>query len=184
MPEDFYFINMPLVSTYIETKLGTMIAVASEKGICLFNYLDCKHNVLKLNQVAKAFSKPIQQGESLYFEILREQLLQYFAGTRKTFDIPLDFVGTEFQKQVWRILLQIPYGTTINYAEQAILLGKASAVRVVANANGKNKISIIVPCHRVVGINGLLTGYAGGLWRKEKLLSFEREAVCGVGSCL
>jgi AraC family transcriptional regulator of adaptative response/methylated-DNA-[protein]-cysteine methyltransferase len=100
---------------------------------------------------------------------------QYFEGKRKNFDIPLDLVGTEFQKQVWLSLLQIPYGCTTTYAKQAELLGKPSAVRAVANANGKNKISIILPCHRVIGADGTLTGYGGGIWRKKKLLEFERE---------
>jgi len=101
-------------------------------------------------------------------------LEQYFKGERKHFDIPLDLVGTEFQKQVWLSLLKIPYGCTTNYAKQAALLGKPSAVRAVANANGKNKISIILPCHRVIGADGTLTGYGGGIWRKKKLLEFEK----------
>jgi len=84
-------------------------------------------------------------------------------------------VGTDFQKKVWKSLMQIPYGTTISYGEQAKRIGKPKAVRAVANANAKNKISIILPCHRVIGANGKLTGYGGGLWRKEKLLEFEQQ---------
>mgnify|MGYP003623819560 FL=1 len=83
--------------------------------------------------------------------------------------------GTEFQKQVWLALLQIPYGMTTTYAKQAELLGKRSAVRAVANANVKNKISIILPCHRVIGADGTLTGYGGGIWRKKKLLELEKK---------
>ena len=83
--------------------------------------------------------------------------------------------GTEFQKQVWLSLLKIPYGCTTNYAKQAELIGKPSAVRAVANANGKNKISIILPCHRIIGADGTLTGYGGGIWRKKKLLEFEQK---------
>ena len=91
--------------------------------------------------------------------------------------MPLDLAGTEFQKKVWLSLLQIPYGCTTTYGKQAGLLGKSSSVRAVANANGKNKISIILPCHRVIGADGSLTGYGGGMWRKKKLLEFERRNI-------
>ena len=164
---------MPLASTHIETDLGTMIAAASEKGICMLSFADCKHFALKLQKLSGAFKTPIGQGSSPYFEILKKQISEYFNGKRKQFDVPLDLAGTEFQKQVWNVLLQIPYGKTISYAEQAVLLGKLSAVRAVASANGKNKIGIIVPCHRVIGANAALTGYDGGLWRKRRLLELE-----------
>ena len=163
-----------LPTTHIQTPLGTMIAAASEKGICMLDFVDCKHSALKLRTLSETFKAPLEQGSSPYFAVLRLQLQQYFNGERRCFDIPLDFAGTEFQKQVWNILLQIPYGTTISYAEQAALLGKPSAVRAVASANGKNKISIVVPCHRVIGANGALTGYDGGVWRKEWLLELEK----------
>lgn len=106
---------------------------------------------------------------------MRTQLNLYFQGKLKEFDLPLDLVGTEFQQQVWNVLLQIPYGATSSYAKQAQILGNPTAVRAVANANGMNKISIIVPCHRVIGSDGSLTGYGGGLWRKKELLELEQE---------
>ena len=87
--------------------------------------------------------------------------------------MPLDWVGTDFQKQVWQVLMQIPYGATWSYAQQAQTLGEVKKVRAVANANGMNKIAIIVPCHRVIGSDGTLTGYGGGIWRKQKLLELE-----------
>ncbi len=161
--------------TYIETDLGMMIAAATDKGICMFEFADYKQLELELRQLAASFKSPLVQGENPHFETLRNQLDEYFKGERKNFDIPLDLVGTEFQKQVWLSLLKIPYGTTTNYAKQAELLGKPSAVRAVANANGKNKISIILPCHRVIGADGTLTGYGGGIWRKKKLLEFEKK---------
>lgn len=164
-----------LVTTYIETELGRMTAAASDKGICMLNFSDCKHSALKLRKLSEACKAPLEQGSGPYFEILKEQINEYFKGKRQQFDIPLDLVGTEFQKQVWNILLQIPYGKTISYAEQAVLLGKPSAVRAVASANGKNKIGIILPCHRVIGANGALTGYDGGVWRKEKLIELEKK---------
>ncbi len=160
--------------TRVETDLGLMIAGATDKGICMFEFADYKLIDLELRQLSKAFKAPLVHGENPHFDTLREQLEQYFKGERREFDMPLDLAGTEFQKQVWLGLLQIPYGCTTTYAEQAELLGKTSAVRAVANANGKNKISIILPCHRVIGADGTLTGYGGGIWRKKKLLEFER----------
>ena len=100
-------------------------------------------------------------------------MAEYFNGTRTTFSVVLDLVGTDFQKQVWAVLMQIPYGHTRSYMQQAQALGDVKKVRAVANANGMNKISIIVPCHRVIGSDGSLTGYGGGIWRKQKLLELE-----------
>lgn len=160
--------------TRIETDLGTMVACATDKGICLLEFSDRKMLETEFKQLMKALKAPIVQGENQFFKPLKIQLDSYFKGTLKEFDIPLDLVGTDFQKQVWNVLLQIPYGITSSYAEQADRLGKPSAVRAVANANGMNKISIIVPCHRVIGSDGSLTGYGGGLWRKKKLLDLEQ----------
>ncbi len=103
------------------------------------------------------------------------QLDEYFAGDRKEFNINLDLNGTDFQKQVWKILLEIPFGQTISYMDIAKKLGDPNTIRAVGNANGKNPVSIIVPCHRVIGSDGSLTGYAGGLWRKEWLLNNEKK---------
>ncbi len=161
--------------TRIETQLGTMIAGATDQGICMFEFADYKHLDLELRQLAQILKAPLVQGENPHFDTLRRQLDEYFQGSRKEFDIPLDPVGTEFQKKVWLGLREIPYGTTTTYARQAERLGMRSAVRAVANANGKNKISIILPCHRVIGADGTLTGYGGGIWRKKKLLELERE---------
>ena len=163
--------------THIETDLGLMIAAATDKGICMFEFADYKLLDLELRQLSDSFDVSLVHGDNPHFVTLREQLKQYFDGERKEFDIPLDLVGTEFQKKVWLGLLQIPYGCTTTYAKQAELLGKPSAVRAVANANGKNKISIILPCHRVIGADGTLTGYGGGIWRKKKLLEFEKENI-------
>lgn len=161
--------------THIETDLGMMIAGATDKGICMLEFADCKLLDLELRQLGSIFKAELIQSESPHFNRLRSQLDEYFKGERRDFNIPIDLAGTEFQKSVWLSLLQIPHGCTISYAKQAELLGRPSAVRAVANANGKNKISIILPCHRVIGTNGSLTGYGGGIWRKEKLLKLERE---------
>ena len=109
-----------------------------------------------------------------------EQLIQYFNGERRIFDLPLNQAGTAFQQDVWNILTQIPFGKTISYLELARKTGDTKATRAVANANGKNDIAIIVPCHRVIGSNNTLVGYAGGLWRKKWLLELEAKVAHGV----
>jgi methylated-DNA-[protein]-cysteine S-methyltransferase len=108
------------------------------------------------------------------FAAIRQQLAEYFAGERQQFDVPLKLAGTPFQRRVWQELVRIPFGRTISYAELARRVGKPTASRAVGHANGRNPISILVPCHRVIGANGKLTGYAGGLDKKEWLLAWER----------
>jgi len=107
----------------------------------------------------------------------QKQLAEYFAHQRQSFDVPLTFQGTPFQKQVWQQLLHIPFGTTLSYGELAQRMGQPNAVRAVGAANGRNAISIIVPCHRVIAASGKLTGYAGGLERKQWLLHHEQQAI-------
>lgn len=109
-----------------------------------------------------------------------EQLIQYFNGQRRQFELPLNQPGTGFQQEVWNELVQIPFGKTISYLELARRIGDTKATRAVANANGKNNIAIIVPCHRVIGSNRELIGYAGGLWRKKWLLEHEAKVAYGV----
>jgi methylated-DNA-[protein]-cysteine S-methyltransferase len=110
------------------------------------------------------------------FAAAREQLAEYFAGERQQFDVSLKLVGTAFQLRVWQELVRIPFGTTITYAQLAQRLGNPTASRAVGNANGRNPISIIVPCHRVIGADGKLTGYAGGVDKKQWLLAWEHGA--------
>lgn len=160
----------------IETPLGTMIACATQKGICLLEFSDRKMLGTEFKMITKAFKAPIIQGENIFFKTLKQQLDSYFQGKLKEFTIPLDWVGSDFQKEVWKVLLLIPYGNTSTYAVQAQRIGKLSSVRAVANANGMNKISLLVPCHRVISSNGSLTGYGGGIWRKKKLLELEANA--------
>jgi len=122
--------------------------------------------------VASTDATPGSPAETLV-QRLAAELGEYFAGSRDAFDIPLDPRGTAFQERVWRQLLDIPYGAVMSYAEQAVSLGDPKAVRASASANGKNPIAILIPCHRVTGSDGSLTGYAGGLWRKRFLLELE-----------
>jgi methylated-DNA-[protein]-cysteine S-methyltransferase len=117
---------------------------------------------------------PAWQQSHASFAAIREQLAEYFAGERQTFDVPLKLAGGPFQQRVWQELVRIPFGTTITYAQLAQRLGKPNASRAVGQANSRNPISIIVPCHRVIGSNGNLTGYAGGVDKKRWLLAWER----------
>ncbi len=158
----------------IETPLGTMIACATRDGICMLEFSDRKALPTELKQISQYFDATIVQGENPHFGVLEDELKRYFEGNLKDFSVPLAPVGTDFQKQVWAVLRGIPYGTTRSYQEQAVILGNSKSVRAVANANGLNKISIIIPCHRVIGSDGKLTGYGGGIWRKQKLLELEK----------
>ena len=119
---------------------------------------------------------PSWQESDAPFVSVRQQLAEYFTGERQQFDLPLKLAGTPFQQRVWQELIRIPFGTTITYAELAQRVGQPTAPRAVGHANGRNPISIIVPCHRVIGANGKLTGYAGGVDKKQWLLAWERGA--------
>ena len=120
------------------------------------------------------------QADHPLLQITSQQLDEYFSGSRKSFDLPLQQSGTSFQQKVWELLLQIPFGKTISYNELSKQYGDLKAIRAVASANGKNNLAIIVPCHRVIGSNQSLTGYAGGLWRKKWLLEHEAKHHSGV----
>ncbi len=161
--------------TRFETPLGQMIAVASSKGICILEFTDRRMLETQFKQTERYFRSPITPGKSEYFENLKIEIKRYFRGELKNFETPLQFVGTPFQRSVWNVLASIPYGKTISYKEEAKILGNVKAVRAVANANGHNRIAIIIPCHRVIGNNGELVGYGGGLWRKDWLLKLEKE---------
>lgn len=163
-----------IITTEIETELGTMIAGAVEEGICLLEFSDRRMLNTEYKYLINHFKSTIQEGENKHFNILRKQLQEYFAGCRKEFSIPLVIPGTAFQQAVWKELMNIPYGTTHSYQEQSVALGKPDSVRAVANANGMNRISIIIPCHRVIGSDGHLTGYGGGLKRKKWLIDHEK----------
>lgn len=160
--------------TRIETPVGTMFIGAVEEGVCLLEYTDRRMLETELKQLAALLNAVITPGENKHFSIVRTQLEEYFAGNRKEFSIPLHTPGTDFQKAVWQELQTIPYGSTRSYKQQAEALGKPEAIRAIAHANGMNRISIVIPCHRVIGSDGKLVGYGGGLWRKEKLLQFEQ----------
>ena len=160
----------------IITPIGEMIAMATDEAICLLDFFDSK--TLLIDQTIAMQHFKVTDDEEKDTPLLLElahQLNEYFAKERKEFTLPIELIGTSFQQKVWKMLQIIPYGETRTYKEQAIAVGNPKGVRAVANANAKNRISIIVPCHRVIGTNGTLTGYAGGLDRKKFLLDLERQ---------
>ncbi len=159
------------------TPLGEMLAVSDGKGICLLEFPEKLKLEKELIDIAKTLKANFVERDSEELLLLDKELLEYFQGERKMFTVPLSFVGTTFQKSVWNTLLKIPYGSTWSYAQQTKDLGDMKKIRAVANANGQNKISILVPCHRVIGSNGKLVGYSGGVWRKQKLLELEKAII-------
>ncbi len=146
------------VTTSLSTPIGELILRGDERGIAEILFASEKRK-------STGVPEPLKNGV--------EQLTAYFAGERKEFDLTLNPAGTDFQQRVWHSLLTIPYGKTLSYKEQALKLGNLKAIRAVASANGKNPLPIVIPCHRVIGSNGTLTGYAGGIWRKKWLLEHE-----------
>ena len=144
----------------IPSPLGKIIVTADEVGICL---LDFDENAPKC------------QESNVHIEQLIVELDEYFKGKRKDFSVALNPKGTPFQRGVWEVLQGIPYGKTISYSEEADILKHPKAVRAVANANGKNPIPIVIPCHRVIAKGGGIGGYSGGLWRKELMLDLEQK---------
>ncbi len=146
-------------TTYYKTPIGTAKIVGDENGIQSVSVLD--------NDLETSKEVPLCLQDCV------QQLNEYFSGDRKTFDLKLNPKGTVFQQKVWNALTQIPFAKTRSYLEQSKVLGDVKAIRAVATANGKNPIWIIIPCHRVIGSDGSLTGYAGGIWRKKWLLEHE-----------
>ena len=145
-------------TTYMQTPLGIAEIIGDENGVSSISVID-------EGTISTVIPFELQNAV--------QQLNEYFSGNRTSFDFKLNPKGTEFQQKVWKGLLQIPFGKTRTYLEQSKILGDVKAIRAVASANGKNPLWIVVPCHRVIGSDGSLTGYAGGLWRKKWLLEHE-----------
>lgn len=166
---------MMIKTTTIETPLGEMTAAATGEGICLLEFTDRRTINSELEELAWIFNAPVEQGSNRHLRALKKQLKEYFIGKRKEFSVPLITPGTDFQKSVWNIIRKIPYGTTISYLQQAKKIKNPGAVRAVAGANGSNRIAIIIPCHRVIGSDGSLIGYGGGIEKKRWLLDHEKK---------
>jgi len=158
----------------LDTELGPVIAAASEASLCLLEFADRRGLELSYNRIKRSFRLPVVPGTNGILDRLKLELHDYFAGKRREFTIQLSLKGTPFQKTVWRELQRIPHGKTISYARLARRVGRPAAVRAVAQANGRNPVSILVPCHRVVASDGSLSGYGGGVWRKRLLLKLEQ----------
>jgi methylated-DNA-[protein]-cysteine S-methyltransferase len=158
---------MSLACKTIASPVGKLKLVASDQGLVAILWENDSPRRVRLSELIAEEQHPV------LLEVER-QLGEYFAGTRKTFSIALDMRGTRFQKDVWEALLAIPFGETRSYAQLARQLGNPRATRAVGAANGRNPVSIIVPCHRVIGSSGKLTGFAGGLDTKARLLSLEK----------
>lgn len=158
---------------YYKTSYAEFILGSYEGKLCMLDYRYRKMRESIDNRLKKALTAEYVQEDSNVLVQTRKELDEYLKSERKEFDVPLLMLGSEFQQSVWRALLKIPYGKTVSYLELSKNIGNEKAVRAVANANGANAISIIVPCHRIIGSDGSLTGYAGGLSLKKKLLELE-----------
>ena len=158
---------------WIETPLGPMLAGATDSGICFLEFSDRRMLEAQAANLTKRLRLPVAPAPHPLLEALRLQLGEYFVGGRRAFELPIHEPGSAFQELVWTALRSIPHGETRSYSELARAIGDPAAVRAVARANGMNRIAILVPCHRVIGADGGLGGYGGGLWRKTRLLEIE-----------
>ena len=162
-----------LFLTTINSPVWLLTLWVVDDTLCLLEFWDTKRRSREIKEILKYFDAEILQDTHPLFEKVEKELQEYFAGKRKSFDIPLSPFGTELQKNTWKVLQSIPYGETYSYKTQAEKLGNIKAVRAVANANGKNRIGIIIPCHRVIGSDWSLTGFGGGIENKKYLLELE-----------
>jgi AraC family transcriptional regulator, regulatory protein of adaptative response / methylated-DNA-[protein]-cysteine methyltransferase len=168
-------IASPMIRTIrLTTPVGPMMAAADDERLLMLEFADRRMLEKQIRRVQRRFGSAIAPGSNDILKQLQDELDAYFGGELRRFQVPLGLSGTPFQEAVWDALLQIPYGTTAHYGAIADAIGNPKAVRAVARANGDNRLAIIIPCHRVIGKDGTLTGYGGGLWRKRKLLDHEQ----------
>lgn len=152
-----------------------MIAAATEEGICLLEFTEGKLLAADYENLAAFFKTQVKKGSNSHIRNLKKQLKEYFRGKRKDFTLPLEIRGTEFQEEAWKELMKIPFGATSTYLKQAEAINKPLALRAVGHANASNRIAIIIPCHRVIGTDGTLVGYGGGIKKKKWLLEHEKK---------
>lgn len=164
----------PILMSRLTTPIGPMFICATDQGVCLLEFVDRRMLEIEFRDLQQRLQRPILAGENAHIVKAKEELEAYFAGQLTQFTVSLDAPGTAFQQKVWAALRTIPYGTTVSYQEQAQRIAQPNAVRAVARANGANRIAIIIPCHRVIGKDGKLVGYGGGLERKRWLLDREQ----------
>ena len=159
---------------WVETPIGPMILGSRQGALILLEFTNRLRMETQIETLKKRFKTAFLREDDAVIRQTRRELDEYFAGKRRDFTIPLDYPGTLFEVKVWSELLRIPYGETRSYEELALLTSSRSAVRAVGSANGRNRIAIVIPCHRVVNKSGALGGYGGGLWRKQTLLTLEQ----------
>jgi AraC family transcriptional regulator of adaptative response/methylated-DNA-[protein]-cysteine methyltransferase len=165
-----------IVVTMLDTPLGPMLAGATDDGICLAEFTDRHMLPTELDALQRRLRRPIVAGSHPHLDRLRSELTEYFAGTRRAFDVPLVAPGSAFQQRTWAELRRLAPGTTVSYEELAERVGRPHAQRAVGTANGANRIAVVIPCHRVVRKSGETGNYGGGRWRKEWLLAHEARA--------
>lgn len=161
---------------WTETPLGTMLALADDNGLHLLEFVDCRGLEKEIRQLRKKTGAYIIPGNNRILEQISAELRDYFDGKSFRFDVPLVISGSQFEKEVWRLLQKIEPGETWSYLGMAKRLGNPKATRAVGRANGRNRLAIVIPCHRVIGADGSLSGYGGGVWRKKWLLEHERSS--------
>lgn len=158
---------------FYKTPYGELLIGTYADALCLCDWRYRKQRTTVDNRIKSGLQAEFKEENHPIFEQAKTQLAAYFSGNRETFDVPLLVVGTDFQKQVWEALGKIPFGETRSYLQLSKTLGNEKAIRAIASANGANALSIFIPCHRIIGADGSLTGYAGGLNAKKKLLELE-----------
>ena len=164
-----------LKTSWIDTPLGRMLVVADDEGLYLLEFVDRRGLEKEIERLKKKTKRPIIPGKPNPAKQIEEELEGYFSGKIREFKTPLLLIGSPFQKRVWEELQKIPKGETRSYTEIAKAIGKPSAFRAAGSANGANQLAIVIPCHRVINSNGGLSGYGGGIKRKEWLLKHERK---------
>ena len=165
----------PLCASFVNTPLGTMLAVADNQKLHVLEFIDCNKLEWELSQLCTRAKSTLVLGSTSPIASVKNELASYFASKLQLFKTPVAPSGTPFQKQAWHALSIVPYGQTISYKQQAKIIGRPTASRAVANANGANQIAILIPCHRIVSSTGKLGGYKGGIERKKALLTHERK---------
>lgn len=168
-----------LAASQIDTPLGGMICVTDREQLHLLEFTERRALPAEMRRLSKAAKGRIGPGRLAMTDRVECRLSAYFAGETAAFDLPIARHGTPFQQLVWQELMRIPAGATLSYSELARRLGRPEATRAVARANGANQIAVVIPCHRIIGADGALTGYGGGLWRKQALLDHENLAFAG-----
>jgi AraC family transcriptional regulator of adaptative response/methylated-DNA-[protein]-cysteine methyltransferase len=174
-PVKFSMDRIVLKASWLDTKLGPMLAIADEDSLCLLEFVDRRGLEREIERLRIKMKAVIFPGKTDPIDFIEAELESYFDGTLREFKTPLRLIGSPFQQSVWEELQRIPYGLTRSYLEQANLIGKPNAYRAVANANGANQLAIVIPCHRIINSNGDLGGYGGGIVRKKWLIDHEKK---------